>query len=136
MPEEVVRTVRRSAVDVVRVVVFVAALLAGAGAARAQDYIVGEGDVLQITVIGHPDLTTAARVTREGQIRMPLIGRVFVAGIALPRIADVVSQLLANGYLVDPQVTVSVQEYRVLKTTIIGRVNRTGLYEFRERLTL
>ena len=69
-------------------------------------------------------------------IRLPLIGQVFVAGITLPRIADVIAGKLASGYLVDPQVTVSVQEYRILKATIIGRVNRTGVYEFRDRLTL
>jgi polysaccharide export outer membrane protein len=101
----------------------------------AADYVVGEGDVLQITVVGNPELTTTARVSREGQIRMPLIGQVFVAGIALPRIVDVIAGRLANGYLIDPQVAVSVQEYRTLKATIIGMVNRTGVYEFRDRLT-
>jgi polysaccharide export outer membrane protein len=101
----------------------------------AEEYIVGEGDLLQVTVLTHPDLTTSARVSRDGQIRLPLIGQVFVAGIALPRIADVISGRLANGYLVDPQVTVSVQEYRTLKATVIGMVNHTGVYEFRDRLT-
>ncbi len=102
----------------------------------AGEYVVGEGDALLVTVTGHPDLTTTTRVTHEGQIRLPLIGQVFVAGIALPRIGDVIEGRLANGYLVDPQVTVSVQEYRTLKATIIGMVNRTGVYEFRDRLTL
>jgi polysaccharide export outer membrane protein len=104
--------------------------------ARGEEYVVGEGDVLQVTVLGNPDLATTARVTREGQIRLPLIGQVPVAGVALPRIADMVSDRLADGYLVDPQVTVSVQEYRSLKVTIIGMVNRTGVYDFRDRLTL
>lgn len=104
--------------------------------AAAGEYAVGEGDVLLVTVTGHPDLTTTTRVTREGQIRLPLIGQVFVAGIALPRIGDVIEGRLAGGYLVDPQVTVAVQEYRTLKATIIGLVNRTGVYEFRDRLTL
>ena len=110
-------------------------MLLFAGVSEAEDYVVGEGDLLQVTVLTHPDLTTAARVSREGQIRLPLIGQVFVAGIALPRIADVIAGRLANGYLVDPQVTVSVQEYRTLRATIIGMVNRTGVYEFRDRLT-
>lgn len=107
-----------------------------AAVSHADEYVVGEGDLLLVTVTGHPDLTTSARVTREGQIRLPLIGQVFVAGITPPRIADVVQGRLANGYLVDPQVLVAVQEYRTLKAKIIGTVNRTGVYEFRDRLTL
>ena len=91
--------------------------------------------MLQVTVAGNPELTTTARIGREGQIRLPLIGLVSVAGGALPRIAETISGLLANGYLVDPQVAVSVQEYRTLKATIIGMVNRTGVYEYREKLT-
>jgi len=110
-------------------------VLLSSDVSRAGDYIIGEGDVLQVNVLGNPELTTTARVSREGQIRLPLIGQVFVAGIALPRIADVIASRLANGYLVDPQVSVSVQEYRTLKATIIGMVNRTGVYEFRDRLT-
>jgi len=104
--------------------------------ATAAEYIVGEGDLLQVSVLGSPELTTSARVTREGEIRLPLIGPVSVAGIELARISELVAQLFANGYLIDPQVTVSVQEYRILKATIIGMVNRTGVYEFRDRLTL
>ena len=116
-------------------VLIVAALLQAA-VAQGGEYIVGEGDLLQVSVLGNPELTTTVRVTREGQIRLPLIGQVPVAGIAPPRIAEVVSERFADGYLVDPQVTVSVQEYRTLKVTIIGMVNRTGVYEFRDRLTL
>jgi polysaccharide export outer membrane protein len=112
-----------------------AAALLCASVAVAGEYIVGEGDVLQFVVQGNPELTTSVRVSREGQIRLPLVGQVYVSGIALPRIADIVAGRLANGYLVDPQVSISVQEYRTLKATIIGMVNRTGVYDFRDRLT-
>ena len=118
------------------VLLFACSVLVLTSAEAEAEYLVGEGDVLQVSVLGNPELTTTARVTREGEIRLPLIGQVSVAGIELPRIADVVSQLYANGYLIDPQVTVSVQEYRILKATIIGMVNRTGVYDFRDRLTL
>jgi hypothetical protein len=42
----------------------------------AQDYIVGERDVLRITVYDNPDLTTITRVSGEGTILFPLIGEV------------------------------------------------------------
>ncbi len=127
----------RRFVPAVRIVLICASVvLLHAAGAQGGDYVVGEGDTLQIAVFGHPDLTTTERVTREGQIRLPLIGQVFVAGIALPRIADIISARLADGYLVNPQVTVSVQEYRSRKANIIGMVNRPGVYEFRGMLSL
>jgi polysaccharide export outer membrane protein len=129
-----VRFVRTTVAAALCVVVALAAAPA-AGASPAADYVVGEGDVLQVTVFDHPDLATTSRVTREGQIRFPLIGQVFVAGLAVPRVADVITARLANGYIIDPQVTVSVQEYRARKVNIIGRVNRPGVYEFRGKLS-
>ena len=44
----------------------------------AQDYIVGEGDVLRVTVYDHDDLTTVARVSGDGVIAFPQIGQINV----------------------------------------------------------
>lgn len=94
----------------------------------AQDYIIGEGDVLQITVYDHPDLATTARVSAEGTILFPLIGRVKVADLTTSNISKTISGLLADGYVVDPQVSVFIREFRSQKATIIGQVNVPGLY--------
>ena len=45
------------------------------GGAFAQDYVVGEGDVLEVTVYDNDDLATTARISTEGFITMPLIGQ-------------------------------------------------------------
>ncbi|MCL5023986.1 MAG: SLBB domain-containing protein [Nitrospirae bacterium] len=95
----------------------------------SQDYIVGERDVLRITVYDHPDLTSVARVSGEGTISFPLIGEVKVAGLTTPQIAKKISELLSNGYIVDPQVIVFIEEFRSKKATVIGEVARPGLYE-------
>ena len=96
--------------------------------AFTQDYIVGEGDVLRITVYDHDDLTTTARVSGDGMINFPLIGQVNVKGLTLSQITKQISALLADGYIVNPQVNIFIQEFRSKKAFIMGEVNRPGLY--------
>jgi polysaccharide biosynthesis/export protein len=96
--------------------------------AFTQDYIVGEGDVLKITVYDHDDLTTIARVSGDGMITFPLIGQVNVKGLTLSQITQEISALLADGYIVTPQVSIFIQEFRSKKAFIMGEVNRPGLY--------
>jgi polysaccharide biosynthesis/export protein len=96
--------------------------------AFTQDYIVGEGDVLKITVYDHDDLTTTARVSGDGMIVFPLIGQVMVKGLTLSQITQGISDLLADGYIVKPQVSIFIQEFRSKKAFIMGEVNRPGLY--------
>ena len=98
------------------------------GILYAQDYMVGEEDVLRISVYGHPDLTTVARVSGEGIITLPLVGEVKVSGLSTSQISQKVTGLLADGYVVDPQVSVFVDEFKSRKTTIMGQVNKPGVY--------
>ena len=103
--------------------------------AGSEEYLLGEGDILQITVFGHADLTTTVRVPPEGSVRFPLIGSIGAAGLTAGQLAAAITAGLADGFIVDPQVTVAVQEYRMKQAGIVGRVNRPGQYDFRGRLT-
>jgi len=96
--------------------------------ASAQDYIVGEGDVLQISVYEHPDLKTTARIGGDGTINLPLIGQVDVQGLTLPQISQKIAGLLSDGYIVDPQVNIFIQEFRSKKAFIMGEVSKPGLH--------
>jgi polysaccharide export outer membrane protein len=100
-----------------------------------QDYIIGEGDVLKITVYDHPDLTTIERVTGEGTITLPLIGLIRVDGLTVSQISERISALLADGFIVNPQVTIFIQEFKSKKASIMGQVNRPGLYELSGQTT-
>lgn len=103
-------------------------LLPTANLFPVQDYIVGEGDVLKITVYDHDDLTTVARVSGDGYITFPLIGHVKVSGMTLPLISQKIASLLADGYIINPQVNIFIQEFRSKKAFIMGEVNKPGLY--------
>lgn len=101
----------------------------------AQDYILGEGDLLKITVYDHPDLTTTERISGEGNILFPLIGKVKVSGSTATDVSKKIAELLSEGYIVSPQVTVFIDEFRSQKATIMGQVNRPGLYELKGATT-
>ena len=96
--------------------------------AASQDYLAGEGDVLKITVFNHDDLTTVARVGGDGTIKFPLIGQIAVGGLTLSQISERISKLLSDGYAVDPQVSIFIQEFRSKKAFIMGEVYKPGFH--------
>ena len=106
--------------------VFALALAAPAWSAD-NDYRMGTGDVLRITVYGQPDLTTEARVGESGNISFPLIGDVKLAGISPARgETEIAERLRKGGFINDPFVTLNVVQYRGQQVSVLGRVNRPG----------
>ncbi len=106
-----------------------AATLLTGRAALAQDYILGGGDLLKITVYQNEDLTTETRVSGNGMISVPLIGKMKVAGQTPGDVEQKIVQKLAQGYIIDPHVTVFVEEYKSKRVTILGEVAKPGVYE-------
>ena len=110
-------------------------LLLVPGLLPAQEYVVGEGDVLDIKVYENDDLTTTARVSSDSTIRVPLIGEISVKELTVSQVATKIEKLLADGYLVSPQVDVFISEHRSKKAIILGQVKSPGQYEIRGRVT-
>ncbi len=100
-----------------------------------KDYVIGDGDVLRITVYDNPDLTTVARVS-GGAVLFPLIGGVQISGLTVTGAAQKVAGMLADGYLINPQVTIFVEEFSSKKAVIMGHVNTPGVYELSRPTTL
>ncbi len=105
-------------------------------AAGSDFYQIGEGDLLLVKVYDMDDLTTLDRVDDQGNINFPLVGKIRVAGLTVPEAGVQIEKALADGYLVNPQVSVLIQEYRSRKVVVIGEVNRPGLYELKGNMTL
>ncbi|MEA3545873.1 MAG: SLBB domain-containing protein [Thermodesulfobacteriota bacterium] len=93
------------------------------------EYMVGDGDVLQITVYDNADLDTVVRIDSGGSIQYPLIGQVKLSGLTVSQVIKELELLLADGYLIAPQVSVFIQEYRSKKIVIMGQINTPGIYE-------
>ncbi|WP_244154253.1 polysaccharide biosynthesis/export family protein [Desulfospira joergensenii] len=103
--------------------------------AHAQDYQVGEGDILEIKVYENEDLSTTVRVSSDGTIRVPLIGEINVRDMSVSRISMRIEELLADGYLVAPQVDVFIKEHRSRQAVILGQIRNPGQYELRGKVT-
>lgn len=103
--------------------------------ALCQEYIVGEGDVLELKVYENPDLSTTVRVSAGDTIRVPLVGEISVKDLTVSRVAAKIESLLADGYLVSPQVDVFITEHRSKKALILGQIKNPGQYELRGRVT-
>lgn len=105
-------------------------------AAGTDSYIIGDGDMLLVKVYDMDDLTTIDRVDGQGAINFPLIGQIRVAGLSVPGASEKIEAALADGYLINPQVSILVQEYRSRKVVVIGEVSRPGLYEMKGNMSL
>jgi len=104
-------------------------LMAAPAWSADNDYRMGTGDVLRITVYGQPDLTTDARVGETGSITFPLIGDVKLAGSTPAQgSTDIAQRLKKGGFILDPFVTVNVVQYRSQQVSVLGRVNRPGQF--------
>jgi polysaccharide biosynthesis/export protein len=96
----------------------------------SHDYIVGPNDVLAITVVDQPQLTGKYIVRADGTFTFPILGRLQAGGLSLQTVEDDVRDRLAKGYLKDPQIGVSVEQYRSQQIFVIGEVRQPGTLQF------
>jgi polysaccharide export outer membrane protein len=91
--------------------------------------VLGPGDEADITVYGAPDLSGHTRVGADGNISMPLIGYVRVAGLSSNEAeAAIEAQLRQTNVLNDPRVSVFVKEYTSSGISVAGEVAKPGFY--------
>src|SRR5688500_5914786 len=108
-----------------------ALLLAGGISHRAfaqarSDYKIAPHDIIIIDVFGEKDLSKEFRVTATGTINYYFLGEVMVAGKTTSEVREAVTEELNRDYLVDPQISVDVKEYRVREVIVNGQVNKPG----------
>ncbi len=109
--------------------------LAQSGADSLSRYQLGSGDVISITVFGEDDLKLQKiRLTDAGTISYPVLGELRVLGLTVGDLERVITDGLKGRYLVNPKVSVSVDEYRPF--FINGQVERGGGYPFQPGLTV
>jgi polysaccharide export outer membrane protein len=101
----------------------------------AQDaYTLSPGDEVSITVFGEPDLSMSVKLDGKGVINFPLLGAVNAQGLTVSELEGTITRELTGAYLVNPDVRVSVAEYR--EVFINGEVNSPGGYVYKPGLTL
>lgn len=95
--------------------------------AVADGYRVGPRDVLDIKVYEEEDLDRVVRVSDDGTITLPLVGKLQVGGLEVDQLAELITTRLKADYLVDPQVTVHIQDYRSKRVEVLGAVKNPGV---------
>jgi protein involved in polysaccharide export with SLBB domain len=94
----------------------------------AEDTKLGPGDVFEIRVVGQDDLTAKYKVGSDGSIQFPFLGVVAVGGKEPEEVARLVAAgLKEGGYLVEPQVTVLVEQTNSKRLSVLGAVTRPGI---------
>ncbi len=99
-------------------------MAAGGGIA----YKLGSGDRVKVTVFGHDDLSGRFLVGGNGDVALPLIGKVRAGGLTVSEFEIRVVDALKPDYLKNPRVSVEVLNYRPFY--IIGEVKRPGSYPY------
>jgi len=90
-------------------------------------YRLGVGDAVSVVVPRFPDLTVQAAIDIEGNIVLPLVGRVSLVGLTLEEAQQRIRVGL-NRYVINPEVTVVLLSQRATQVTIIGEVTKPGFY--------
>lgn len=100
----------------------------------ASDYKLGPGDRVMITVFNEKDLAVDTRLSDAGTLSLPLLGEIRAQGMTIGMLQDYLTEQLKDGFLVNPQVYVSILEYR--QFFVNGEVNKPGGLPFQPGLTV
>jgi polysaccharide biosynthesis/export protein VpsN len=110
-------------------------VLGHAAAQELSTYKLGPGDVISIRVLGEEDLKREkVRLSDAGTVSFPVLGEIRVKGMTVGGLEEFVTKGLKGRYLLDPQVTVAIEEYR--NFFVNGEVDKPGGYPFAPGMTV
>lgn len=97
-------------------------------ASPARPYVIGAGDVLNISVWKNPDLTRQVIVLPDGTIHFPLIGEFVAKGVS---VAELKTQMIGRieKYVPEPELTISITQINSTNIYVIGKVNKPGTFK-------
>jgi len=106
-------------------------------AVKREEYLIGPGDVLQVIVWDHPELTIPAgqfrdaetsgqQVGEDGYVYYPYVGLIKAAGMNIAALRDILTERLSQ-YIQDPQLDVRVVGFRSKRVYVVGEVNTPGV---------
>jgi polysaccharide export outer membrane protein len=99
------------------------------GVSAPAGYILSPTDQVTVEVFGEEDLRTSGRLNPEGNLSVPLLGSIHLAGLSLTQAASKLTELYSRDYLVNPKVNVTLLSYARRRFTILGQVGHPGVIE-------
>jgi len=100
------------------------------------DYILGPGDLIEIQVLGVPELSKQLEISQTGEILLPFIDRVRVEGLNVFELQKKLEALLAQSVLQEPHVSVTIKEHRSQPVHILGAISSPGTYQLKISMRL
>src|SRR5690349_25125294 len=114
---------------IVLVIFAIACLPLWAQNSELSSYKLGSGDMISIRVLGEEDLKREkVRLSDAGTLSFPVLGEIRVKGMTVGGLEELITKGLKGRYLLDPQVTVTIEEYR--NFFVNGEVEKPGGYPF------
>ena len=102
------------------------------GVSAPVGYILSPTDQVAVEVFGEDDLRTSGRLNPEGNLSVPLLGSIHLAGLTLTQAVSKLTELYSRDYLVNPKINVTLLSYAKRHFSILGQVNRPGSMEMPE----
>jgi polysaccharide export outer membrane protein len=102
------------------------------------DYVIGNGDVIDVDVFDVKELSREVRVSQTGSVGIPLVPvRLHVAGLTEVQAEQKIAEVLeANGLVSHPQVSVSVKERKSKPITVVGAVAHAMVFQADRPVTI
>jgi polysaccharide export outer membrane protein len=98
-------------------------------------YVIGASDVIMVSVLKEPTLTSSLLVRPDGMISMPLLGEIKAEGKTPLQLADEITTKLKT-FIQDPNVTIILTQMNSKKVYLIGEIGKTGPIELTPGMTL
>ena len=93
------------------------------------ELLIGSGDLIEVSLYGVPDFKTDVRVGSSGEISLPMLGTVKVGGLSVDEASKLIEHRLSEkGLFNDPHVTVFEKEYATQGISVLGEVQKPGIY--------
>jgi protein involved in polysaccharide export with SLBB domain len=99
------------------------------GASAPAGYILSPTDQVAVEVFGEEDLRTSGRLNPEGNLSVPLLGSIHLAGLTLTQAVSKLTELYRRDYLVNPKINVTLLSYARRRFTILGQVGKPGVID-------
>ena len=98
-------------------------------AQSAPEYKLSPNDLVDFRVFQEAELDSVVRISGEGQANFPLIGVVALGGKTTGEAIEVLKSRYRNGYLINPQISLTVRSYAKKLFTVLGQVQKPGSYD-------
>jgi polysaccharide export outer membrane protein len=100
------------------------------------DERLGVDDVFDVRIVGEAELSGQYRVSADGTIDFPYVGRLEVIGLRPGEVQELLTKQLKDGYLRNPQLNVMVREWNSRKINVLGQVSKPGPVPYFPRMTI